>query len=71
MKKVFSNLNIPAGYFFDKGSAKKDNRRNILKCKQNTKEFKCRRKHLRHERKGYIDVNKELEGGDCYKTGSF
>ena len=66
---VFDSLGFPGGrYFFFNANQKDD------VCLKNMgrkplEKNKKRRKTLRLQRKNYIDLEKEIEGGDAYRAG--
>ena len=71
IKDVFKSLNLPVGKHFHIGARLKDRQRIIQSNRKATNEVKKQRKKLRAQRKGLLDNEKELEGGESYQTGSF
>ena len=70
-EKLFSRLNLSFGVNTKSGAIEKDQQRikNMNNKFQET--VKMKRKTLRAVRKGYIDKEKDSEGGELYLTGSF
>ena len=71
IKDVFKSLNLPVGKHFHIGARLKDRQRIIQSNRKATNEVKKQRKKIRAQRKGLLDNEKELEGGESYQTGSF
>ena len=70
-EKLFSRLNLSFGVIIKSGAIEKDQQRikNMNNKFQET--VKMKRKKLRAVRKGYIDKEKDNEGGESYLTGNF
>ena len=70
-EKLFSRLNLSFGVIINSGAIEKDQQRikNMNNKFQET--VKMKRKKLRAVRKGYIDKEKDSEGGELYLTGNF
>ena len=70
-EKLFSRLNLSFGVIINSGAIEKDQQRikNMNNKFQET--VKMKRKKLRAVRKGYIDKEKDNEGGESYLTGNF
>ena len=70
-EKLFSRLNLSFGVIINSGAIEKDQQRikNMNNKFQET--VKMKRKKLRAVRKGYIDKEKDNEGGELYLTGNF
>ena len=70
-KKLFSRLNLSFRVNTKNGAIEKDQQRikNMNNKFQET--VKMKRKKLRAVRKGYIDKEKDNEGGELYLTGNF
>ena len=70
-KKLFSRLNLSFRVNTKNGAIEKDQQRikNMNNKFQET--VKMKRKKLRAVRKGYIDKEKDNEGGESYLTGNF
>ena len=70
-EKLFSRLNLSFGVIIKSGAIEKDQQRikNMNNKFQET--VKMKRKKLRAVRKGYIDKEKDNEGGELYLTGNF
>ena len=71
LQRVFSKLSVPHGKYFDFGALKMDETR-VKKMNYKTlPAVMKRRKTLRAIRKGFIDNEREDEGGDSYAAGGF
>ena len=70
LNMIFGNLGIEYGSYFRSDSQLKDNMRIKNMDKKTEKEIMQIRKINRGIRKGYIDTDREKEGGDSYATGS-
>ena len=70
-EKLFSRLNLSFVVNTKSGAIEKDQQRikNMNSKFQET--VKMKRKKLRAVRKGYIDKEKDNEGGELYLTGNF
>ena len=68
---VYKKLDIPVGKYFMLGATQRDKKRIDSSDKKSSEIGKKRRKMLRATKKGYIDAEKEAEGGDSYSAGSF
>ena len=70
-EKLFSHLNLSLGVNTKSGAIEKDRQRikNMNNKFQET--VKMKRKKQRAVRKGYIDKEKDNEGGESYLTGNF
>ena len=70
-EKLFSRLNLSFVVIINSGAIEKDQQRikNMNNKFQET--VKMKRKKLRAVRKGYIDKEKDNEGGELYLTGNF
>ena len=69
--EVLKHFDVKTGRVTHKSSDKKNKQRtNNIKRKYSLK-VKDRRKKLRGKQKGYLDLEKEKEGGDCYVPGGF
>ncbi len=71
LSTVFSKLGfVDPGHYYVVGSIQKDNKR-IRQCKrQSSDESKKRRKQLWAIKKGYLDRDREIEGGVSYAAGN-
>ena len=71
LEDVYNKLGFFAGSQFYVGASKKDNNRIALARKKSQNDTKKRRKTLRAVKKGYIDLDREKEGGKSYEAGGF
>ena len=71
LEDVYNKLGFFAGSQFYVGASKKDNNHIALARKKSQNDTKKRRKTLRAVKKGYIDLDREKEGGKSYKAGGF
>ena len=70
-EKLFTRLNLSFGVNTKKGAIEKDEHRIKNMNNKSQGNVKRKRKKLRAVRKGYIDKEKENEGGESYLTGNF
>ena len=70
-EKLFRRLNLSFGVNTKKGAIEKDEQRIKNMKNKSQGNVKRKRKKLRAVRKGYIDKEKENEGGESYLTGNF
>ena len=70
-ENLFSFLKVPFGCYTAEGALKKDHSRVINMNKKSQTNQKTIRKKIRAVRKGFIDKEKETEGGDSYSAGNF
>ena len=68
---IFHSMNLKFGYHGFIGASKKDDARARHKKRKSTEIFTTDRKKLRGMRKGFIDSEKHVEGGESYCSGSF
>ena len=68
---VFRKLDIKPGKYFLEGSHSRDCLRVENMDKKSLNISKERRKKLRAIRKGFVDKDREDEGGDTYSSGFF
>jgi hypothetical protein len=68
---IFEKLKISAGRFSHDGANNLDTSRVKNMDKKETVEVKKARKDNRAARKGYIDKERDKEGGDSYVSGNF
>ena len=66
---VLSELGIEPGVLTKQMTHKKAIRKSRSICKKLSEKGKKRRKQLRSIKKGYVDAEREMEGGDCYVSG--
>ena len=66
---VFDSLVFPAVLFFNANQKDDAYSKNI--GRKSLEKNKKSKKALRSQRKGFIDLEKENEGGDAYRTGEF
>ena len=71
LTSVFEHISLQPGIYFIKGAQKKNAERIRNMDKKSTDETKQRRKTLRSVRKGFIDSEKEKEGGEAYSAGKY
>ena len=67
----FEKLKLVPGDYFTARALSKDTQRVQTMDKKSTEKVKERRRKMRSIRKGFLDQEKEIEGGDSYATGSF
>ena len=67
---VFDSLGFPAGKYFFFNANQKDDVRLKNMGRKSLEKTKKRRKILRSQRKGFIDIEKE-NAGDAYRAGEF
>ena len=70
-EKLFRRLNLSFGVNTKKGAIEKDEHRIKNMNNKSQGNVKRKRKKLRAVRKGYIDKEKENEGGESYLMGNF
>ena len=70
VSRVIQEIGMLPGQFFQQGAVNKDSRRTDLCSRKSSESYIKRRKQLRAKRKGYIDKEREIEGGDSYAAGS-
>ena len=63
MGEFFKCLGLPVGYWLQNGCLQKDQQRIKQMERKSSEKGKRRSKKLRAIRKGFIDKEKELEGG--------
>ena len=66
---VFDSLGFPAGRYFFFNANQKDDVHLKNMGRNSLEKNKKRRKTLRSQRKGFIDLERENEGGDAYRAG--
>lgn len=71
VKRVLNFLNLEIGAKTILSSSRKDKARLSNMARKDTLKVKNRRRKLRAIRKGWVDKEKELEGGESYKSGNF
>ena len=71
LEDLHGELNFPLLAYFYSSSYEKDRQRLIEYKRMSLEKFKMQRQRLRARRKGFLDKEKELAGGDFYKSGSF
>ena len=71
MALVFRKLDIKPGKYFLEGSHSQDCLRVENMDKKSLNISKERRKKLRAIRQGFVDKDREDEGGDTYSSGFF
>ena len=71
IKDVLERLKLPVSKHFHIGAKMKDCQRIRQANRKATETVKRQRKILRAKRKGFLDNEKELEGGESYKFGNF
>ena len=69
LKDVFTKLGIPIGKYFLQGATKRDENRIDGSLKKSSDSAKQSRKTSRAVKKGYMDAEKEVEGGQSYSAG--
>lgn len=70
-KPVFEMLNVSPGSFTSEEMYKKDVFRVRRANAKSDNTIKLRRKKLRGIKKGFLDKEKEQEGGESYSSGNF
>ena len=71
LKDVLTKLGMQVGKYFLLGATTRDRGR-IDNCEKKSSSItKKRRKTLRAFKKGYLDAEKEMEGGESYSVGGF
>ena len=68
---VFGSVGFPVGRYFFFNANEKDDVHLKNMGRKSLEKNKTRRKTLRSQRKGFIDLEKENEGGDAYRAGEF
>ena len=68
---IFEKLSMTPGPYFIKSSSRKDTKRYRNRSRKSSESFKKCRKKLRAIKKGYIDLDREKEGGESYQSGSY
>lgn len=71
VKRVLNFLNLEIGAKTILSSSRKDKARLSNMARKDTLKVKNRRRKLKAIRKGWVDKEKELEGGESYKSGNF
>ena len=71
LPKVLDNLGLKIGQITIHGWIKLDKSRIRAMSEKHSKTGKLRRKKLRSSAKGWIDLEKEKEGGESYSSGHF
>ena len=71
LRDVFSEIGLQVSIYFVDGAAEKDKQRVSQCLKKSCEKGKKRRRTLRATRKGFLDKEKEEEGGESYITGIF
>lgn len=69
--KLFRNINIEFGGMAVTGAVNKDKLRVSNMDRKTQNNVKTQRQKRRAQRKGFIDKEKDNEGGDSYATGEF
>ena len=68
---VLESLNLPVSKYFHVGAKLKDSQRINKSNITATDIVKKQRKRRRAIKKGFLDNEKELEGGESYQRGNF
>ena len=68
---VYQQLKLPISRHFAEAATKKDRKRIANSDIKSSEKCKKQRKRLRATRKGFIDTEKETEGGDSYQSGTY
>jgi len=71
IRKVFDRLGLSPGSYMISGSWRKDVSRVKNMARKSSTEQKLIRRKIRGIRKGFIDTEKEKEGGESYVSGNF
>ena len=71
LRDVFKQLKLSVNRYMIDGAKRKDAKRVKNATKVSSETGKRQRKKLRARRKGFIDKETELEGGDSYYSGNF